>query len=850
MAIFHFTRERLLPFLGLILCVIFIKNLIIINFPELKSAINNLIISGFMLKIFGFNSFLNSLASGDQNLPGKMVKSASVKINELLKHEEALIQKFSLVRTDSSREAIAKRLSQVRNNRADIALGISDDIVVEDPLAEGKAKKIIINRQVLGQVFAKALHPNKEKELKDEVEAAENIYNNLSETGMSGKQIKRANLALDFAPLPKDACADGVYTVMMPQAAIDLEKKINQKGFKFPEALKMIWHIANGLHNLHKAGYVHGDLKPENFLLYRKKGEHTAKLADFGKSQPLEKGQNAVYSGNPRYCALEGSLNFESEVFSAALLMIRVLESEFLAECKEDMLSVPNEKKSVNENIINQKKRRGIEKFVVLDKACPQKEITSTLDSITFYASKWANFTASKEASKAVNGYIDELIKKLRNKYADNSHYIIKINILNSLLKLMTQSDPKNRPSMENVAKGLWMPDSEDTLQDVQDILTDETLKKADETHKDFPKQLLRDFIGAYYYFDGKNLHEQAFKKLKEQKKILASAIGFGKSIRSNDKVRVQAAQILKDEFGDQALKNIGSICQQSSFTLIIQNIMLQQKKNYNFKNDKHSPPEYWIEDQGENIKMSLIVYLEGYILSIDAEDEDEISHGSNCYVIAKREILISKEDLKRDWTNDCEKEVAPSLQVQDYYSHSHANINSAIKEMMDLHLLADKDSKALDRFITAEDIEQEEIIQMAIEEDLSKQLGVAEKKDPTEDLEIEVEEKPAEAAELVEEIDIAIEEEITEHVDSVEEEKTKIAIEERPVESIKIETPPEISKAKEKAAKPTLETKKAASPGYFDWMFKNIFTLFSFVTTPAAWLHSFYQWFKKKIFG
>ena len=59
------------------------------------------------------------------------------------------------------------------------------------------------------------------------------------------------------------------------------------------QALAYAHDLLNGLAELHEAGYAHGDLKPENVLEFEEGPTSILKLADFGKSKPLEKDESA-----------------------------------------------------------------------------------------------------------------------------------------------------------------------------------------------------------------------------------------------------------------------------------------------------------------------------------------------------------------------------------------------------------------------------------------------------------------------------------------------------------------------------------------------------------------------------
>ncbi|KAK1234467.1 hypothetical protein PQX77_002321 [Marasmius sp. AFHP31] len=100
---------------------------------------------------------------------------------------------------------------------------------------------------------------------------------------------------------------------------------------------KLCWDVSNGLSILHAWGVVHGDLKHENVLIFKNKGDdpdipYLAKLADFGGSvMDLEKEGTTLHMGTPPYDAPEAWTKLDGEgikltdVSSLGLLFWRTL---------------------------------------------------------------------------------------------------------------------------------------------------------------------------------------------------------------------------------------------------------------------------------------------------------------------------------------------------------------------------------------------------------------------------------------------------------------------------------------------------------------------------------------------
>ncbi|KAH7198915.1 uncharacterized protein B0J16DRAFT_367919 [Fusarium flagelliforme] len=57
----------------------------------------------------------------------------------------------------------------------------------------------------------------------------------------------------------------------------------------FPKRLRLCLDIGKGISILHQSGIVHGDIKPENILIFDKEGDYQAKVIDFGYSSLYSK---------------------------------------------------------------------------------------------------------------------------------------------------------------------------------------------------------------------------------------------------------------------------------------------------------------------------------------------------------------------------------------------------------------------------------------------------------------------------------------------------------------------------------------------------------------------------------
>jgi serine/threonine protein kinase len=88
--------------------------------------------------------------------------------------------------------------------------------------------------------------------------------------------------------------------------------------------LKIFWHVADGLHDLHNRGFVHADLKPRN-ILCAKNGRPT--LIDFGQACPLYTRKERI-QGTKDFIAKEQvgrqALDQRTDVFGLGATMHRI----------------------------------------------------------------------------------------------------------------------------------------------------------------------------------------------------------------------------------------------------------------------------------------------------------------------------------------------------------------------------------------------------------------------------------------------------------------------------------------------------------------------------------------------
>jgi serine/threonine protein kinase len=267
---------------------------------------------------------------------------------------------------------------------------------------------------------------------------------------MLAEVSKPGYLAVNLEEVTGAEEIEGKYTVKVERAARDLEHEIQRKDVSFTDRLGLVSDLWKGMEQLHAAKHLHGDLKPENLLVYEKLDESTgllqkhAKLSDFGKTRQLTTEKKVLYTGNPRFSSPEKQLSQEAEVYSSALIAIRILEEAFLDK-ERTMLLTP----LIKDVIPPSKERRGVEQFVVSDGKMPQTESTLS-GKVRAYGPALVSSPKYplQEAEIEIHAYIDVLTGEVESKDQMSPN---KAHRLNTLLKDMTKTDPMARPSMDEV---------------------------------------------------------------------------------------------------------------------------------------------------------------------------------------------------------------------------------------------------------------------------------------------------------------------------------------------------------------------------------------------------------------
>ena len=297
-------------------------------------------------------------------------------------------------------------------------------------------------------VFATAKHLWQTNRLKQEFAHCQEL-----QAALQGKNLSVSNLALDWKESPLKP--HNKYTLEMPRASCDLEEAILDKTIGMSQRLRFCKDVTSAIATFHEGGFVHQDLKPNNFLVFTNRFSKTTKLTDFETADRIGTHDVALQlKGNSRYASPENVMSQKGEVFSVALILIRILEEAILPSFPSTSTLVPAPKRALP--FLQYTPHRGVVQYLI-------EHPFSDRSSFTFIASFFKRVMAYLKykmtgnelfllscynKQHAIHTYIDALESKLSSQRSLPKSSTVKIC---ELLKKMTLADPLQRPSMQEV---------------------------------------------------------------------------------------------------------------------------------------------------------------------------------------------------------------------------------------------------------------------------------------------------------------------------------------------------------------------------------------------------------------
>lgn len=262
-------------------------------------------------------------------------------------------------------------------------------------------------------------------------------------------------LALDFSP---SFPVHGKPAWSAPLAENNLENAIRERQYGWKESSALAGHLIQGFRSLHDGGYIHGDPKLDNILLYKtKEGMLEARLGDWGKARKMADDEVGIHLGNRRHMPPERLCSKKGEVFGVGMMLVRLLEEELLQDQKVKMLIEPKEewidpqkRAQLRFEADPTRQRKGIERFLSILAIAPEIDAKSidVAIHIALSMAHLAAFSSEKqlELDQAISDYLDALEDQLQKKYPDEAK---EIRNTVAILRGMLQSDPYRRISMK-----------------------------------------------------------------------------------------------------------------------------------------------------------------------------------------------------------------------------------------------------------------------------------------------------------------------------------------------------------------------------------------------------------------
>lgn len=202
-----------------------------------------------------------------------------------------------------------------------------EKILARNPVGVGKAKNVY---PVNDHIVLMQPKPFQEAKLAAEVQLVQDIHKKATEAA-PGERLFLATgyLSTGYPNLYLARRYVGDLTFLLngpfedPSAGIPFD-------FNLEFALQLIDGLFQGLLQLHNAGFVHGDVKPENILVFFDEHEHrwVAVFNDFGETRYANEGEKVLH-GDWRYSSPEQRSHQPSDVYALGLVAMRLLERAY-----------------------------------------------------------------------------------------------------------------------------------------------------------------------------------------------------------------------------------------------------------------------------------------------------------------------------------------------------------------------------------------------------------------------------------------------------------------------------------------------------------------------------------------
>ncbi len=148
-------------------------------------------------------------------------------------------------------------------------------------------------------------------------------------------------------------------------------------------ALQVAKQVCRGLSAVHKAGIVHGDLKPQNVMVLP---NGVAKLMDFGVARVRSQTAEGPIQGTPLYMSPEqargAELDDRSDIYAAGVLMFELFTGRppFRAQSVDEILRMHQHDRPPNPRLLREDLPEVLSRIILacLEKARLQRPATAS----------------------------------------------------------------------------------------------------------------------------------------------------------------------------------------------------------------------------------------------------------------------------------------------------------------------------------------------------------------------------------------------------------------------------------------------------------------------------------------
>ena len=242
------------------------------------------------------------------------------------------------------------------------------EIIIDDDF-----KQILFYETYLSKKREFQITNNRLKNFENKIFNNNKKYENISQITINNKTINKSkaetisNISkyVDEKIKSNSITTIEYYYAIMENCGTDLSKYFSElKNNNLQKLLNIFKECCEAVKIIHDLGYLHLDIKPQNFLISNKE---QIKIIDFGESQKVGY-KTKYYIGTPYYIAndwmknylsepkIETTLLYHHDIFALGCMFVELLFKYVLYEKKFDMVCPLKELlKSINNTIINKK---------------------------------------------------------------------------------------------------------------------------------------------------------------------------------------------------------------------------------------------------------------------------------------------------------------------------------------------------------------------------------------------------------------------------------------------------------------------------------------------------------------